>query len=274
MLPGGRSLAEPAHRRELAHIWDVEETSLPGPAPTTGTAEQIRRGAIRGLLGVGDMSPASFPGHALPGHALHGYADAGCVDAAHADAGYEHGLGNGGTSEPVPPNSLEFHVQCASFLSGPAVGAHVVLPVTTWAEDDAVMTNAEGRMVKHNKAQQPPPDVRTETWVLCQLAVRLGVGNRFAFAGSREVFHEWRTASAGTAVDCSGVSHERLEETGGIAWPCPAVGHPGTPRLFEDGRSHHADGRFHLHVGRPAGERGRHADPRIASPAPGTAGTG
>jgi assimilatory nitrate reductase catalytic subunit len=33
-----------------------------------------------------------------------------------------------------------------------------------------------------------------------------------------------------------------------VFWPCPEIGHPGTPRLFEDGRFYHRDGKAHLQV--------------------------
>ena len=39
------------------------------------------------------------------------------------------------------------------------------------------------------------------------------------------------------------MTYERLEETGGLFWPVPSEDHPGTPRLFEDGRFYFSDGR-------------------------------
>jgi assimilatory nitrate reductase catalytic subunit len=33
-----------------------------------------------------------------------------------------------------------------------------------------------------------------------------------------------------------------------VFWPCPTLDHPGTPRLFEDGRFYHKDGKAHLQV--------------------------
>nr|WP_240483642.1 molybdopterin-dependent oxidoreductase [Streptomyces pathocidini] len=214
-LPGGRSITDPAHRRATAALWGIEEAELPeAGTPMAEMTGQMRRGEIRGLLGLGNNALVTLPDHSS------------------AQAAYD---------------ALDFHVQCDSFLSETAAHAHVVLPVATWAEDEGVMTNAEARVVKHNKAQDPPPGVRTDTWVLCQLALRLGHGDRFAFAGSREVFDELRTATAGAPVDYSGITYERLAETGGIAWPCPSTDHPGTPRLFEDGRTRHPDGAVHLH---------------------------
>ena len=34
----------------------------------------------------------------------------------------------------------------------------------------------------------------------------------------------------------------------GVFWPCPSLDHPGTPRLFEDGRFYHPDGKAHFNV--------------------------
>ena len=69
------------------------------------------------------------------------------------------------------------------------------------------------------------------------------------------MFEELRVASKGGQADYSGITYERIEETGGIFWPCPSEDHPGTPRLFEE-RFHHPDGmaRFHAIEWRPPAE--------------------
>ncbi len=216
MLPGGRSINDPAHRAEVAAIWGIEEAEL----PQAGTSMmemvwQMQRGEIRGLIGICNNPFVSLPNYAT------------------VKDGYD---------------KLEFHAQLDFFLSETSANAHVVFPVTTWAEDEGVMANAEARVVKHNKAQEPPPGVRTDTWVMCELARRLGHGDKFAFPGSREVFDELRIASAGAVNDYYGITYERLEQTGGIAWPCPDLEHPGTPRLFEGGKTYHPDGKVHLQV--------------------------
>ncbi|MEV0269262.1 molybdopterin oxidoreductase family protein [Hamadaea sp. NPDC050747] len=213
-LPGGRSINDPVHRRQIAEIWGIDEADL----PQAGTSmmemvHQMSRGEIRGLFGMCNNPFVSLPDYAV------------------VKAGYD---------------ALDFHAQCDFFLSETAANAHVVLPVTTWTEDDGVMANAEARVIRHRKAQEPPNGVRTDTWVLCELARRLGAGDKFAFTSSADVFSELRIASRGTVNDYYGITYERIEETGGIAWPCPDLDHPGTPRLFEDGRSYHAAGKIHL----------------------------
>jgi assimilatory nitrate reductase catalytic subunit len=48
------------------------------------------------------------------------------------------------------------------------------------------------------------------------------------------VFNELRQASRGGIADYSGITYERIENEGGIFWPCPSEDHPGTPRPFLD----------------------------------------
>jgi assimilatory nitrate reductase catalytic subunit len=139
-------------------------------------------------------------------------------------------------------DALGFHAQADLFLSETATRADVVFPTTAWAEDEGTHTNAEARVVKINKAAEPPGEVRTDWWVMCELARRLGAGEKFSFGSPRDVFDELRVASRGGGADYYGITYERLEETGGIFWPCPDLDHPGTLRLFEE-RFHHPDGK-------------------------------
>ncbi|HMC09082.1 MAG TPA: molybdopterin dinucleotide binding domain-containing protein, partial [Actinomycetota bacterium] len=121
-------------------------------------------------------------------------------------------------------------------------------PGSLWAEDEGVSTNAEGRVVKYNKAAEPPGEARPDWWIVCEIARRLGRhAEGFAFGSSREIFEELRVASLGGLADYSGMTWERIESTGGIFWPCPSEGHPGTPRLFEE-RFAHPDGKARFHA--------------------------
>ncbi|MEY9872231.1 assimilatory nitrate reductase catalytic subunit [Streptacidiphilus sp. MAP12-33] len=216
LLPGGRSINDPAARAWISDFWGIREEDL----PQAGTSMmemvwQMQREEIRGLVGICNNPFVSLPHYAT------------------VKDGYD---------------KLQFHAQFDFFLSETAANAHVVFPVTTWAEDEGVMANAEARVVKHNKAQEPPPGVRTDTWVMCELARRLGAGDKFDFDTSEQVFDELRAASRGSVNDYYGITYERLEQTGGIAWPCPELDHPGTPRLFADGRTYHPDGKVHMQV--------------------------
>jgi assimilatory nitrate reductase catalytic subunit len=51
-------------------------------------------------------------------------------------------------------------------------------------------------------------------------------------------------ASRGGVADYSGITYEKIDRQFGVFWPCPALDHPGTPRLLEDLSSYHPDGKF------------------------------
>lgn len=117
------------------------------------------------------------------------------------------------------------------------------------------MTNLEGRVIRRRRAIDPPPGVRSDIEIIGELADRLGWGDKFAFASPEDVFEELRALTAGGKADYAGITYDRIDREGGVFWPCPAPGHPGTPRLFEK-RFHHPDGRarFFAVEHRPAGE--------------------
>lgn len=214
MLPGMRDIENPEHRAHVSRVWGIDEADLPRKGTSfVEMIAQMHRGEIRGILGFCNNPFVSLPN----------FHD---VVAAY--------------------DALEFHAQSDLFLSETAARADVVLPSTAWAEDEGTTTNAEGRVVKHNKAAEPPGEARSDWWMLCELARRLGAGERFAFRAPREIWDELRRASAGGVADYAGISYQKVEETGGVWWPCPDDDHPGTPRLFEDG-TFHPDGlaRFH-----------------------------
>ena len=201
-LPGQRDIEDPEARAYIADVWGIDEADLPHRGTSAvEMVHQMAAGEIKGLLGMCNNPFVSMP------------------DRDAIEAGYD---------------ALEFHVQVDFFLSETAARADVVLPGTVWAEDEGLQTNAEGRVVKHNKAAEPPGEARTDWWIVCELARRLGVGEKFAFDSPREILEELRVASKGGNADYSGITYERIEETGGLFWPVPSQDHPGTPRLFEE----------------------------------------
>ena len=61
-----------------------------------------------------------------------------------------------------------------------------------------------------------------------------------------EIFDELRVASKGGVSDYYGITWERIERENGLFWPCPTADHPGTPRLYEDKKFKHPDGKAHF----------------------------
>ena len=128
---------------------------------------------------------------------------------------------------------LEFVVVQDIFLTKTAEIADVVLPASAaWAEAEGTVTNSERRVQRVRKALDPPGDARDDLWIIYELARRMG--------------HDWGEASAERTWDevrrlappFAGMSYHRLEELGGIQWPCYDETHPGElflhSRLWED----------------------------------------
>ena len=123
---------------------------------------------------------------------------------------------------------LDFLVVQDIFATRTAELADVILPGTaSWCETEGTVTNSERRVQRVRKALDPPGEARDDQWILSELARRLGFA--WDYASSEEIWDEVRSLSPMH----TGMSYARLEELGGIQWPCPEEGHPGSPRLHE-----------------------------------------
>ncbi len=222
-LPGYRSLEDPAARAHVAGVWGVDPASLPrsGRSAYELLDSLGRPGGVRSLLLMGSNPVVSAP------HAGH-------------------------VTERL--RALDLLVVSDLVLSETAQLADVVLPSAQWAEETGTTTNLEGRVILRQQALTAPEGVRTDLWVLRELAGRLGVGSGFS-DDPEQVFAELRRASAGGPADYAGISYRRIRAEDGVFWPCPDERHPGTPRLFLD-RFATSDGlaRFAAVTHRPAAE--------------------
>jgi formate dehydrogenase major subunit len=121
---------------------------------------------------------------------------------------------------------LEFMVVQDIFLTKTAQLADVVLPGTAaWCESEGTVTNSERRVQRCRKALEPPGEARDDMWILAELARRLG--RAWDEPVAEQVWDELRSLSPMHA----GMRYDRLEELGGIQWPCPDENHPGSPIL-------------------------------------------
>src|SRR5690606_19527927 len=117
------------------------------------------------------------------------------------------------------------------FLNESARHADIVLPGSLQEEDEGTVTQVEGRVIKINKAVDPPGDARQDWRIIQDIAQALGRGKGFEFGSAGEIFNELRVASKGGLADYSGITYEKIERQMGVFWPCPSDDHPGTPRL-------------------------------------------
>ena len=215
-LPGMRSITDPEARKHVARVWGIDEASLPGPGLTAQEImNAIHSGEIKALLSMCFNPVVSLP-----------------------DANF--------TREAL--SKLEFFGVVDFFMSETAHYADVVLAGSLQEEDEGIICSAEGRVQKINKAVEPPGEAASDAKIICDLAKSLGRGQYFEFASTREIYEELRRASQGGIADYYGITWERIEQELGVFWPCPTLDHPGTPRLFEDGRFYHGDGKAHFQV--------------------------
>jgi nitrite reductase (NADH) large subunit len=120
--------------------------------------------------------------------------------------------------------------------------ADLLLPAAGWGEKSGTMTNSE-RCVSRLHAVLPAPGEARPDWkIAAAVAARLGFGNAFAWRDDTEVWREHVSTTAGRDCDMRGITPERLASTP-LRWPCPDASHPGTPRLYVDGRFQTSSGR-------------------------------
>jgi len=191
-FPGFQEVANPEVRARFETAWGV---SLP---PTPGwhislMLEAMERGDLRCLYVIGE-NPAQ----------------------SEADAKRANELLEG----------LDHLVVQDIFLTRTAEMADVVLPATAaWAECEGTVTSSERRVQRVRKALDPPGEAKDDVEILCALARRLG--HDWRTPAAEEIWNELRSLSPMHA----GMSYARLEELGGLQWPCRDENDPGSPFL-------------------------------------------
>ena len=202
-LPGARDISNPEHRAYIAKVWDINPDEIPkAGVDAYEIFRKIDRGEIRGLLSICFNPKVSLPDNSFVTRAL---------------------------------ERLEFFVAIDFFLSETAQHADIVLPGSLQEEDEGTTTQIEGRVIKINKAVNPPGDAREDWHIIQDIAKRLGREHGFRFNNPREIFDELRKASGGGIADYSGITYEKIDRQFGVFWPCRGEDDIGTLRLFEPG---------------------------------------
>jgi anaerobic selenocysteine-containing dehydrogenase len=202
-LPGFRNWSNPAHIRELAELWNVDEGVIPHWSPPTH-ALQIWRYAEQGSIQLLWIS-ATNPAVSLP-------------DLARIRRILER-------------EELLVVVQDL-FMTETAELADVVLPAATWGEKTGCFTNADRTVHLSERAVDPPGEARADLDILLDYARRMGFRDRdgaplIGWEDAEGAFEAWKACSAGRPCDYSALSHERLRDAPGLQW--------GGERLYVDG---------------------------------------
>lgn len=215
-LPGNRDISNPEHRAYIAGVWGIPASELPEKGHTAQEImNMIHAGEIKALISICFNPLVSLPDSNFTREAL---------------------------------GKLEHYTAIDFFLSETAHHADIVLAGSLHEEEEGTSTSAEGRVIKINKAVDPPGNAKADTEIVLELARRLGRGQFFPYKGSEDIFNELRVASKGGTADYYGITYQRIEDEFGVFWPCPEIGHPGTPRLFEDLKFSTPDQRAHFNV--------------------------
>lgn len=214
-LPGNRDIENPEHRAYICKVWGIADEELPRKGLTAVELfEAIHARKVHGLINICCNPMVSHPDTNFVRQAVEG---------------------------------MEFLCVIDFFMSETARYADVVLPGSLQEEEEGTVTSAEGRVCRVRAAVDPPGNARRDTWILLEIARRLGKKHLFPYTDNEQIFEELRIASHGGTADYGGITWKRVEDQMGVFWPCPTEDHPGTPRLFEDRKSYHPDRLFHLH---------------------------
>ncbi|KMM62971.1 nitrite reductase [Bacillus glycinifermentans] len=205
-LPGYRSIENERDRAYIADVWGIAEEELPKKGVSAyEMIKKVHEGEITGMFLMCSNPAVSNP-------------NAHFVKAA--------------------LKKLKFFAVIDLFISETARLADVILPASSYLEDEGTMTNVEGRVTLREASRPCPGEARHDWKIICDIADALGKGRFFRYESAEEIFQELRKASRGGIADYSGITYKRLRKEGGILWPCPETEHPGTERLFETEFAH------------------------------------
>jgi len=194
-LPGFQHVENAALRAKFERAWGVKVPPERG-WHLTGMFEAMERGELTALYVIGE-------------------------NPAHSEADQHRAM--------KLLEGLECLVVQDLLFTGTAEIADVVLPAAAgWCESEGTVTSSERRVQRVRRAVPPPAGVLDDLEILCELARRLG--HDWGKPTAEEIWNELRSLSPMHA----GMSYQRLEQMGGIQWPCYDESHPG--ELFLHGR--------------------------------------
>ena len=131
---------------------------------------------------------------------------------------------------------LDFLIVQDIVMTKTAEMADVVLPGSaSWCEAEGTVTNSERRVQRVRKALDPPGEARDDTWIIAELARRLGYD--WGEPTAEEIWDELRSLCP---MHARHALRRASRSEGGLQWPCPDEDHPGSPflhgRLWEKPR--------------------------------------
>jgi len=194
VFTGYQRVDDPEALAKFEKAWGVKLNSHPG-LTVTEIIDAILEGRIKFLYIMGE-------------------------NPALSDANLHHAL--------AALKKVEFLVVQDIFLTETAAMADVVLPVASFAEKQGTFTNTERRVQLVRQAVNAPGEAKADWIILQELATKLGLN--WHYETPEDIFNEIAMLTPSYA----GISYRRLEEEGGLQWPCPQKDHAGTPYLHKE----------------------------------------
>jgi assimilatory nitrate reductase catalytic subunit len=124
-----------------------------------------------------------------------------------------------------------------AFMSETAQVADVIFAAATWGEKEGVYTNSERRCNYAKKAVEPYGKSMSDANIVIEFSKYFEGKYELLFKNfksSRDIFEEIKKVSKGRLCDYSGMSYEKIQELGGIQWPCNEKFPNGKARLYDD----------------------------------------
>ncbi|MEQ1858920.1 MAG: formate dehydrogenase subunit alpha [Chthoniobacteraceae bacterium] len=110
----------------------------------------------------------------------------------------------------------------------------VFLPAASSFEKDGTFMNGERRIQRVRQAVAPEGEARNDWEIVCDVAKLMGKGEHFAWKSAEEVWDEVRSLWP----EAAGISYARMDQVGGLQWPCLDENDPGTGTLHTDHFTH------------------------------------
>ena len=203
-IPGYRNFASQKDREEYASIVNVPVEDVP---TARGYAypqiiDAIEAGEIKALWIVATNPLVSFPDQNKLRNAL---------------------------------KKLDLLVVQDAFKSDTALEADVVFSAATWSEKEGTYTNSERRCNYARQAVRPLGTTKSDFEIVTEFSKYFdGVHERLFkdFNKPVDAFNEWKKLSHGRLCDYTGMTYEKIEELGGIQWPCNEQYPEGKSRLY------------------------------------------
>jgi formate dehydrogenase major subunit/formate dehydrogenase alpha subunit len=127
-------------------------------------------------------------------------------------------------------NELDFVVVQDIFFNESCRYADVVLPAGCFAEKDGVFANSDRRVQRVRKAVEPPGQARPDWEIILDVMKRVGF-EQPDYEGPSQIYSEM----AALAPKFAGISHQRIENEGGLQWPVTTPDAPSTEYLHKGG---------------------------------------